>query len=500
MTTLPAKRNIPFWVKPDSVQAAAVPMPENREIVIAPEDRWEVTVSRRPLPATAESILTSGLDGDLSDQHQLFNIMVDTWPKLSNNLSTLKRGASQAPFCVHAWTDMDGKSNSEADRRKRLVEHALWEMQPDESSMEVGAEGLFEFLAEGTIYGHSVAEILWHEVRMPDGTLATVPRAIQQVDPIYYGYPETGSIFTRDRLMMKTERRGRTLEDFPENKFLVQIDRAHRAHPSVSARIRALTKYWLGGTYGWEWLLVYAQLFGSPFRWANYDPTNPQAKTAVCSMLANMGNSGWGAFPAGTELKFVEASKSGGELPQALVTELAEIACDLLILGHTQQTKQNAGSRATEVARSDVRKETLKAVCSRVASTLTQQFAKYICYVNFGNYDYIPEIRCDIPDAEATADEVSAFKTLQDMGTQFPAEWIHGRYGIPIPGKGDVVLKPIPKEAPASANSPKKVTASDTLNDDEDYTGLSEIYARVMQYAFADGYNRIQKLTKDGDD
>lgn len=488
MTTLPApKVKYPLWMKNQSQTVTAASAKESgvseKMIEISPADRWETVVSRRPLPTSVESILTSALDGDLSDQQKLFNNMVDQWPKLSNNLRTLKQGASMAPFVVTPWTD-NGKTNKEAERRKQLVEQALWGMRPKEGEMECGAEGMFEFLAEGTVYGHSVLEILWEDRRLGDGTMAVMPRAVQQVDPMHFGYPPSESVTMRDRLMLKKSDSYVDFYDFPDHKFVVQVDRAHRDHPSVSSRMRALTKYWLGGLYGWEWLLVYAQLFGSPFRWANYDSTNPQAKSAVCSMLANMGNSGWGAFPEGTELKFIEASKSGGELPQTLVLEVAEIACDLLILGHTQQTKQNAGSRATEVARNDVRRETLKAVCNRVAQTLTNQFARAVCFVNFGSYDYCPEIRCEIPDAEVTLDEVNAYKTLQDMGMAFDAEYLHNRYAIPVPTNGAQILTPLQKQAPANNAQAKSVSASDA-DDFKQTVGLQEIYEIVMQSAYA---------------
>src|SRR5690242_8515048 len=111
--------NVPFWrgrdlPPPATVTAAAAKPPPAKEIIVEPSDRWEVQVSRRPMPAYTESILTSGLDGTLYDQDQLFSTMVDTWPKLGANVRTLRTAASQAPFCVHAWSDKDGKIPEEA--------------------------------------------------------------------------------------------------------------------------------------------------------------------------------------------------------------------------------------------------------------------------------------------------------------------------------------------------------------------------------------------------
>jgi len=134
-----------------------------------------------------------------------------------------------------------------------------------------------------------------------------------------------------------------------------------------------------------------------------------------------------------------------------------------------------------------------------VASTLTQQFVRAVCYMNYGNYDYMPEIRCDIPDAEATVDEVSAFNTLQQMGMEFPTEWLHNRYGIPIPQEGDKKLQRPPEPVPAggggfgngnTGKKPSNKVSAMAINDNgEEIIGLADIYARILQQSFAASMN-----------
>lgn len=458
--------NVPLWkgrdlTPPAEAGIVTAAQAKSKEIVVEPQDRWEVQQSRRPMPAHVETTLTSGLYGDVSEQDRLFSTMVDTWPKLSSNIRTLKSAAGQAPFCVHPALDGDGQPTTESERRQRVVEAALWGMRPDETALEFGAEGMFEELAIGCLWGHTVIQPKSWELRdMPDGSKAFLPRAMSLVDPLHYGYPGSNSDATKDQLMLY-DRRTRTFTTFPENEFVVQIVKAHRDHPTVAAPMRSLAKYWLGATYGWEWLLTYSQLFGSPFRWANYDSDNPQAKAAVCSMLAQSGHASWAAFPSGVELKFIESTQSSGELPQTLVQEIADLQADLIVLGHTQQTKQNVGSKATEVERVGVRSQTAKVIFARIASTLTKQFVRAVCFKNFGNYDYLPEIRCDMPDASITGDEITGLETLQGMGLEIADEWVRDRFGIPSPRAGQKVLKAVlPPPSPTGQKGAQSKTSA----------------------------------------
>lgn len=473
-------------------------------IIPAPSDRWEYMQDRRPLPASVESVLTMGLNGDLCWENALFHTMVDTWPKLASNLKTLRGTAGQAPFCVHSWQDGDEKSPPDAMRRRDVVHEALWGMQPVAEKLEFGAEGMFETLAEGCLWGHTVLEPDWEMRKLANGSLAQMPRAMMLVDPLHYAYPGSNSQSKADKLM-RYDRHTRTYFDFPDNSFLVQIEKAHRGHPSIAAPLRSLVKYWLGATYGWEWLLTYAQLFGSPFRWINYPAGDTAALSAACAMLANMGNSGWAAMPEGVQLQLMEAQKSGGELPQTLVGEIADLAADLVVLGHTQQTKQNVGSKATEVVRGEVRGATIVNICGRVAATLTQQFVRAVCYRNFGNYDYLPEIRCDMPDASVTKDEIDGLKTLQDMGLSITAEHINRRFGIPKPKKGEEILTPIPVAATApqpGQKGTKPVKAADSGEavpgvgqNVSKKIGLADVYELLLISSIADAESRIPELS-----
>lgn len=412
------------------------------------EDRWmEHSLTRRLLPGTVESILVNGLQGDLTDQLALFVTMQDTWPRLQHNVRTLREAVEAAPFTVHPWTDGDGTDTTEsAQARAALVERALWGMCPDLTALEWSLEDGLRHLAGGTVQGHAVMEILWHVRPDADGGMAVLPRALRRTGSSYYAYAQswTGGRTTADRLMFRPDggRGGSgSLKDFPACQFLTGIFPGHDGHPSVAAPLRALAKYWIAATYGPEWLLNYAQLFGAPMRWATYQ--DDKAKESVCAMLANLGNCGWGAFPSGTELKLHEAAKSSGDLPQKLIIDLADTAADILVLGQTLSADtgdKGGGSFALGKVHQTVRRERLEACGKAAAKVLTHQLARAVCILNYGDADECPEIRCDLPEPEDEKAKAERDNMLATMGLRLPVGYLYERHGIPEPKEGEATV------------------------------------------------------------
>ncbi len=421
------------------------------------DDRWmENSLARRLMPGTVESILRNGLSGDLTDQLALFNVMLDTWPRLQHNVRTLCEAVEAAPFEVHPWSDDDGTEITDtAQEKASLVTRALWGMKPDLKRMEFSLEDAVKGMARGTVQGHCVQEILW-EVREDVLGQAMMPRAMRRVGTQHYGYPgwSTGQA---DALMFRPDknRTGRFTE-FPDYQFLTGIFPGHDGHPSIAAPLRSLAKYWVAATFGVEWLISYAQLFGQPFRWATYK--NETAKAAVCGMLANIGAAAWGAFPEGTVVNLEEARASAGELPQTLLIKLAEEACDILILGQTLSSDtgdKGGGSYALGKVHATVRRERLSACAGQVAKVLTHQLAHAVIHLNYGECTECPEIRADLPEPEDQKANAERDDILHKMGLPMAKEFLYERHGIPIPDDDDDLLEaPAPPVAPGLPGQP----------------------------------------------
>ncbi len=485
-------------------------------------------LTRRLLPGTVESILVNGLTGDLTDQLALFTVMQDSWARLQHNVRTLREAVEAAPYNVHAWSDDDGTpATPAAEEKAALVKRALWGMCPDITALECSLEGALRHLAGGTVQGHAVMEILW-EMRSDagGGGQACLPRALRKTGSSHYAYAQSwggGAAGTADRLMFRPDGRSSSrLTDFPPHQFLTGIFPGHDGHPSVAAPLRSLAKYWIAATYGPEWLLSYAQLFGSPFRWATYRAGDTNVKATVCAMLANLGNNGWAAFPEGTDLKMQEANHAAGSLPQKLIIDLADQAADILILGQTLSAdtgKDGGGSFALGKVHQTVRRERLAACGGAVATVLTHQLARAIIQLNYGDTSECPEIRCELPEAEDEQKKAERDKILITMGMRLPVEYLYDRHGIPMPADGEETIggAPAPKDpakpgeppVPPKPGEPAKPAAEP---DEKDKPGepakaaratvpgvvpdpftaeLTDTLARVLEQAAADGHAAV---------
>lgn len=452
------------------------------------QDRMLELIEREQLPGDVRQTLAGALMGDLRRQQLLFQAMVDTWPRLQKNLGEIKRAVRKAPWKIQPFANRGEKPTPEAEKLAKELEGAIWSMRPDAPRSMKGFEGTVEELAMGYYFGHQVLEVHLDRTGGP-----WRPKSTKVVPPRFYGYPYDGG--EDDRLML--DRSGgmgalNAFEDFPEHRFLIAVNGGHPGHPAVAAPLRALAGYWLAAVYGLKWMIQFSQLFGVPFRWAEYADVNDLPK--ISKMLESIGSAGYGAFPMGTKLNFVEASRSAENLPQKVLIDLADEQCDIFILGQTLTSSEgDAGSRALGEVHATVRQDVIEGVCDFVGEVLSYQLAPSLVTLNHGRE------RTDVPGIWAVFEKPKDEKGFaeRDVALGIPdgklpvsRSWYYERHGIPIPAEGDDLLVEEPVEGdlpedakpgePAKKPAAKKVEAADAWKEFEAGTGTLGIPRREM--------------------
>lgn len=445
---LPTRRDVVHAAVPAGLNAALA-----RIISPAAAGRWLMPSTSQITPQYLETILRGALAGSPVQQWELFDLMEDTWPRLMKNANELKRAVVSRDWQCESWAEEDQPATPEADDRRALVSNAVWKMRPNPAADENGFQQTIYDLLDAWLKGTSVIEVEWE--KRTDRMLGPIiaPRCTHWVHPSNYAWTEQGwlGLAPGSSSFVNPFAVERKAVPFPEDKFIIAICKAKTGHPLAGALLRPLAFWWCAANFSAEWFLNFAQIFGLPIRWANYDPNTPGLVDKVCDMLENMGSAAWGAFPAGTTLEIKDAAKAGTDNPQVAMLDRADKQCDILLLGQTLTTDTPAaggGTRAQGEVHATVRDEIIAACCDFAERVINNQLVPMILRLNYGDTEMAPEF-CAAPEtvedekANAERDQI-----LLGQGVPLPKAWFYKRHNIPLPAADEEVIEGKPATPP----------------------------------------------------
>lgn len=285
--------------------------------------RWLLPQVAAITPQYIEAVLRGALAGNHVQQWEIFDLMLDTWPELSAVARELIDGVVERKLIFEAFAEEEEEATDEAKARCKLVSAALRRMRPEACADENDLEGTLKDILDGWFRGVCCLEVDWQTSASAVHGRFIAPRATWWVHPVCFAFDAGGRLGLRTDAagnMQPLNLSGTALQGpaasvgaFPAHKFLVGIHKAKSGSALGGALLRPLAWWWCAANFSADWLLNLAQVFGLPFRWANYDAHAPAATVdAICNMLQNMGSAGWAAFPAGTTMELKEATKEGG--------------------------------------------------------------------------------------------------------------------------------------------------------------------------------------------
>jgi phage gp29-like protein len=389
-------------------------------------------------PEQVRTILRNVRTGKLEDQDRLFRLMLDTWPRLRKALTEVAGAVSRLKMEIKpAIREGQDEASPQALRIHEVTERALNSFMPKPGHWELDTGQMINALIDAYAKGISVVEIVWQNQNN-----IISPRCYAPVPAKYLAFPQFSNEI--DRLMIAPlGANNSVLEDFPSDRFVIAVWSQGGSHPIYGANLRALTKYWLASIYGLGWLMQFAQLFGIPMRTAKTDGTE-EALDKAEELLEAIGSSGWAATGPGVDFDIHSAITGSGEsLPQSHLMDVADRACDILMLGQTLTTDNTGtGSRALGDVHAGIRSEVLQSISSWVAGIITSQLIPAIVRMNFGNIpsEDIPYCEMQIPvvkDEKAIAERVKIYK---EIGVEMPKQWLYEELNIPLPLEGEDVF------------------------------------------------------------
>jgi phage gp29-like protein len=446
----------------DAQSTMRVPIGLSRIIQPQAAYRWLAPGIASYTPRRIETILNGALAGDHVTQWQLFDLMLDTWPVLSACQQELLYGVIRRDLVFDPYAAEDEKPTADAIDREKLVTAAIRSMAPDPTRDDNAIDGTIKDLMNAWFMGTSVLEILWQIVDTPKAGTIRAPQSTAWVHPQNYGFDQDGKLgLALDKPITYGTSvyppRQQPLVTPPPNKFLIAIHKTHSGSALGGALLRPLAWWWCATNFTSDWLLNLAQVFGLPFRWANYAASAPeQTVNAICNMLQNMGSAGWAAFPEGTTLELKEASTgSGGHTPQGDLLDRADSYARLTILGQTltgQTIASGRGGQSFGTVEAQLKQDRLDAACAFVAGIINRQLIPAILDLNYGETSDPPKCRF-LQEAEGTYQDAQRDQILTGLDVPIPLSHIRHKYNIPEPTGDEPVTQPAKPVAPSSVSA-----------------------------------------------
>jgi phage gp29-like protein len=418
-------------------------------IQLTARDRLYQEVRRRLMPNEVEGILASAIDGSLYYQGWLFNIMLDTWPRLQKDLRELTQAVLDVGLKIKPWAKKDEEPTDSAIEKADLVERSTLGCRADVTWRERSWEGLLKDIITSWLLGFAVNEIYWEVRKNEDsGDLEYQPRCFKPIPPRFFRYPM--DVSEPDRLLLNPSGNFGNIQlfDWPQNKFIVSINEGHSGHPSMAAPIRCLSVLWTASVFGMSWFQNNAQLFGVPFRIGKFVKGDMQGYQILSQMLAQMGSSGWAAIPTDTSIELLHMAQQGGGISERLV-EYADKICDIFVLGQTLTTDvQASGSRALGQVHHQVKSDLLDAILKYVGFVLTDQYSRALIALNYGpDEKEIPSFELDREEpidelTIAQRDAILFGNSTGQLGLPVSLEFLYDRHRVPAPEEGEQLFEP----------------------------------------------------------
>jgi len=422
-------------------------------------------------PDQVRTILRGVRTGKLEDQDRLFRLMIDSWPRLRKDLNEIAGSVARLPMEIcPAIREGEEEPTPQALRILDVVKRAMNSFAPKAQNWELDLEGGVKAMIDAYVKGISVLEIVWQNA---NGIIS--PRCYCPIPAKYLAYPQ--QLNQIDRLMLAPTGliSGGGLVDFPEDQFLIGIWQQGGMHPIHCASLRTLTKHWLGALYGHGWLMQYAQLFGIPWRHIKTDGSDG-AMTAANDLLETIGSSGAAVTGPGVELNVLEGVTGSAEgMPQSVLMDIADRACDILLLGQTLTTDVgSSGSLALGDVHNGIRSEYVQTVATWVAGLITNQLIQSIVRLNFGKVESedMPYCEIKLPNVKDQKSEAERVKLLKEIGVPMTDKFVHETLDVPEPQDGESVF---------GMDEPELVTLPDIADDEIDLTPTEEMADAAQQ-------------------
>lgn len=403
-----------------------------------------------------------------------------TPPRLASILRAAEQGDIRAQ--CELFQDMEEKDShllAEIGKRRRALTTVDWQVLPPRNAStaeKIEADWLNDVLQDLPDFEDLIFDMLDAIGKGFAGTELDWQMVGREWMPRAFNYREA-SWFQLDQAS-RTELRLR--DGSAEGESLAPfgwIIHQHKAKSGYVARgglYRVLAWPYLFKNYAVRDLAEFLEIYGLPVRLGKYPSgASAEEKATLLRAVVTIGHNAAGIIPSGMEIDFKEAAKGTHE-PFDWMVQWAEKSMSKAILGGTLTTQADGKSSTNALGNvhNEVRHDLLKSDAKQIATTLRQYLLYPLLVLNRGgdrDPRRLPRFQFDLVEPEDMGTYAEALPKLVESGLQIPVSWAHEKLRIPLPGKGEAILKaPVSDEPGVAATrvaAAKAEQPSDVLGD-----------------------------------
>jgi len=453
--------------------------PETREIAVTMvRDRWSEYPSGGLTPQKLATIFKEADIGDVARQAELFEEMEEKDAHLFSEMQTRKNAVHGLDYEITPWSESAG------DKQIRdFVADCVFNLE----SFDDALLDLLDAIGKG----YSLAELHWD---MSSGkALINHLTWIHAKKAVFY---ERGAAdpwrrsFEVPRIL--TEAEPVHGEEMPPFKLVYHRYKARSGYDTRAGVMRVCAWMYLFKNYSLKDWVAFAEVYGMPLRLGRYEVgATPEDKAALIAAIRSLGSDAAGVISKNTEIEFVETIKNAGTNN---VYETLANFCDKqmskAILGQTATTEGTPGKLGNEDAQDKVRQDLIIADAESLAKTIRFQIIRPLVGYNYGWDKPLPWFNLRYERPEDLEMLMNVYKGASEIGQPISQEHVSERFKIPLPAKGETVLKK-PAAESWHANSP--VAASYRLHG-QNAPGLVPVAASAGKSAFTPDQAAVESM------
>jgi phage gp29-like protein len=446
------------------IETAKISEPQTAGIAALQHQWHDINIAAGLSPARLAQLFASAAAGNLADQAELFEDMLERDAHLYAEMDKRK----SAPGTLD-WAIVPPRNASAEEKKLAAYADELIRDLPD-------FEDLVKALMDGVGHGFSALEITWHK---EGGELL----------PSFEHKPQEYFQLSIDRKVLHLRDGSAEGADlWPAGWILHTHGLAKTGYLGKMPLYRVLAWPFLYKVYGLGDFAEFLETYGLPIIKGKYPSgATTDQQRSLLRAVQSLGHDARAIMPADMEIEIINSAMGAntGHLDMVAWADKAQSKC---ILGGTL-TSQADGKTSTNAlgnVHQDVRTDIRNSDCRQIAGTLTRDLVYVLLLLNKGGITSLrrcPRLVFDTGEAEDLALYADSLPKLVGINMRIPARYAHDKLKIPEP-EGDEAILSMATSAPIA--SPAAPVAAATI---------SPTVSRIVAPVFTQQQQAVENLS-----